>query len=260
MAHAINLDPKPPHRGNALVFRSISAVCMKALEKDPKNRYRTASGLADDIRAYNEGRPVGVVKPGLLERAVFWTRRDPVRAALTWAASLVILTGFAVIGLQVIADRRLAQKTMNNIAVIDQDVAGLRGEVVALRRELAAGGPEREERRKELKILEGRVLLREIQAINAIRSVRQLRFIRSNSELDGEARRRLFALLDSGADSQHALLLHALATAILEEIREGTNPINHKTEDIARLEAIRDRTGAASGLQPQPSAPKLRVP
>ena len=42
MAHTVNRDPEHPRRKNLVISRSISAVCMKALHKEPKQRYRNA--------------------------------------------------------------------------------------------------------------------------------------------------------------------------------------------------------------------------
>lgn len=250
MAHAIHFDPKPPHRTKFLISRSLSTVCMKALNKDPKKRYRSASGLADDIRAYNEGRAVAVVKPTLRERAIFWTFRDPVRAALTWAACIVVLTGLSVVGMQVMIDRRLAHKTMDTIALIDRDLVELHDEAADLRKELTTAGADPVKINQQLLINEGQVLLRQIRALNALRSVKQLRFIRPNTNLDDEARRRLFALLTTGADGNNAILLRAYTSTLLEEIRENVSSFEYSAEELIRLRDIHERASKAAGLQP----------
>ena len=93
MLGSIHQDPEPPRRINILIPRDISAVCLKALNKDPASRYPNARGLADDIRAHLEGRPVSAVRPNLLERVRYAPRQRPMRALV---ATSVILAIFAL--------------------------------------------------------------------------------------------------------------------------------------------------------------------
>ena len=97
----------------------------------------------------------------MLKSRCFWSRRDPIRAATTWAAALVILTGLSVVGLQVLADQRFAHKTMQSVAIIDQDLDALRTEISELQ-SMITDNPEREENQKAIDVLETRVLLREV--------------------------------------------------------------------------------------------------
>lgn len=249
MAHAINFEPKPPHRTRLLLSRSLSSVCMKCLEKDPRKRYRTASRLAEDITAFNEGRAVSTARPSLLERAMFWTHREPVRAAATWAVGLAVLTAVLVIGLQVVIDRRLADKTMDHLAGIDRELGELYGEADALRGQLAAKGPKHGELSRALRQTEGRILLRQIQGLNAIRSVKELRFLRADPELDTRYQMRLFELLETGADGPNSSLLHALTSTLLEEAERNGAPVNLGSADVQRLRSIHERTGRAGHLQ-----------
>ena len=49
--------PHPPRRIVASFPRELAAVCLKALEKDPEDRYPTAHALADDLHRWLEIRP-----------------------------------------------------------------------------------------------------------------------------------------------------------------------------------------------------------
>lgn len=47
---------------------SLSAICMKAIEKDPANRYPNVGRLADDVRRWLENEPISVFKESFIKR------------------------------------------------------------------------------------------------------------------------------------------------------------------------------------------------
>jgi serine/threonine-protein kinase len=69
--------PPPPRRLSAGVPRDLEAVCLKCLQKEPRDRYATAEELADDLRRFLAGRPVLARPPSAWRRAVGWARRHP---------------------------------------------------------------------------------------------------------------------------------------------------------------------------------------
>jgi serine/threonine protein kinase len=68
-------DPIPPRRLNRAIPAELETIILKALEKDPQERYETAQELADDLRNWLEDRPIQAKRPGLLARAQKWSRR-----------------------------------------------------------------------------------------------------------------------------------------------------------------------------------------
>jgi serine/threonine protein kinase len=50
--------PRPPRRLNDKIPRDLETVCLKALAKEPHQRYATARALADDLRRWLAGQPV----------------------------------------------------------------------------------------------------------------------------------------------------------------------------------------------------------
>jgi hypothetical protein len=78
----------------------LEAILLKALRKEPQERYLTAERLADDLRAYLEGRPVAARRGTMRYLAGKFMRRH--RLALAAAALLVVtlLAGIAGIGWQ----------------------------------------------------------------------------------------------------------------------------------------------------------------
>ena len=81
-------EPRPPHRVKPGTPRDLETICLKAMHKSPSRRYQTAGELAEDLRRYQEGRPILARPQGALERALRWARRYPL-AVMVFAAVLL---------------------------------------------------------------------------------------------------------------------------------------------------------------------------
>ncbi len=51
-------EPQPPRRINPALPRDLETIVLKALAKEPAERYATAQELADDLRRYLEEKPI----------------------------------------------------------------------------------------------------------------------------------------------------------------------------------------------------------
>ena len=89
-------EPIPPSRLQPSVPRDLQTICLKCLEKDPSKRYAGAAALADDLRAFIEGRPIQARPTTAIERAWKWARRKPALAGLVALAVLTPLVVAAV--------------------------------------------------------------------------------------------------------------------------------------------------------------------
>ena len=59
----------------------LDRICLKALEKDPAQRYASASELADDLRRYLAHEPVLAARPSALDRVAKFVRRNRLAVA-----------------------------------------------------------------------------------------------------------------------------------------------------------------------------------
>src|SRR5262245_7155252 len=95
-------DPVPPTRLQPRVPRDLETVCLKCLEKEPRNRYATARDLAEDLRRFRTHEPIRARPVSVLERARKWARRKPAVAALVLLSALMVL-GLVLVGVVIAA-------------------------------------------------------------------------------------------------------------------------------------------------------------
>src|SRR5262249_23800895 len=89
----LDTEPKQPRLLNPRIDRDLSTICLKCLEKDPKQRYPSALALAEDLERWLKHEPIQARHTGVFARGTKWVRRNPSSALL--AASLVALAAAA---------------------------------------------------------------------------------------------------------------------------------------------------------------------
>src|SRR5262249_48642525 len=75
--HAINTEPEPPHRLRPDVPADLETVCLKAMAKNPEDRYPDCQALADDLGRWLDDDFIRARPPGYRERFWKWRRRHP---------------------------------------------------------------------------------------------------------------------------------------------------------------------------------------
>ncbi|WP_020468821.1 serine/threonine-protein kinase [Zavarzinella formosa] len=87
-------EPVPhPRKLRSDIPRDLETICLKTLEKDPRQRYAGCAELAEDLRRFAAAEPILARSVGLFERGVKWARRRPRDAALAVAVLLIICVG-----------------------------------------------------------------------------------------------------------------------------------------------------------------------
>jgi WD40 repeat protein/tRNA A-37 threonylcarbamoyl transferase component Bud32 len=85
-------EPVAPGALQAGVPRDLETICLKCLEKDPARRYPSAAALAEDLRAFLDGRPISARPVSATERLRRWASRNPLIAVLSAAVLLLLLS------------------------------------------------------------------------------------------------------------------------------------------------------------------------
>jgi serine/threonine protein kinase len=86
-------EPIAPRRIDPAIPRELETIFLKAIAKEPRDRYATARDLADDLRRFLEDRPIRARRPTAWEHVVKWARRHP-----SVAASALIVSTLALVG------------------------------------------------------------------------------------------------------------------------------------------------------------------
>jgi tetratricopeptide (TPR) repeat protein len=86
-------EPIPPSRLQPGVPRDLETVCLKCLEKDPRRRYATALGLADDLRRFLRDEPIVARPAGAAYRFGKFARRNKVLVGGAAAVFLALVAG-----------------------------------------------------------------------------------------------------------------------------------------------------------------------
>ncbi|MBI2823851.1 MAG: serine/threonine protein kinase [Planctomycetia bacterium] len=89
-------EPVAPRRLQPKLPRDLETICLKCLEKSPRNRYASAQELADDLGRFLAGEPIRARPVPLWVRAAKWARRRPAAAAaigIALLAATILLVG-----------------------------------------------------------------------------------------------------------------------------------------------------------------------
>src|SRR5439155_24127134 len=89
-------EPKPPRRVNKAIPAELETIVLKAIEKNPADRYATAQELANDLRRYLDDQPIQARRPSLVQRARKLARRHK---AVVWSAAACMLFACTIVGI-----------------------------------------------------------------------------------------------------------------------------------------------------------------
>ena len=115
----------PSRRLQANVPHDLETICLKALRKEPAQRYPSAEALADDLRRYLNGEPILARRIGLATRVLKWCRRHPALTATLLIAILAIGTIAAMSYMRVVRERdRYREEHNQAVANLYQSLVG----------------------------------------------------------------------------------------------------------------------------------------
>ena len=94
----IDNNPVPPRDLNPAIPRDLETICLKCLEKEPRNRYGSAEEVAEELARFRQRRPIRARPIGRVQRFWRWCRRNPLDAGLSVAVAVSLLVGVVVSG------------------------------------------------------------------------------------------------------------------------------------------------------------------
>jgi eukaryotic-like serine/threonine-protein kinase len=129
LRQVIDHEPPSPRSINPRIDRDLEAICLKALDKEPRRRYSSAAALAKDLEHWLAGEPIRARRIGRPERVCKWARRRPAIAMLSGLLVLVALAG--LIGMFVLYRQAEAARSMA-VAQTNRAVEALRNSEASL--------------------------------------------------------------------------------------------------------------------------------
>jgi tRNA A-37 threonylcarbamoyl transferase component Bud32 len=238
-------DPDAPRSVNPKVDRGLSAVCMKALHKDPYRRYPSAKELLEEIRRFRRFVPVSAYKPRWLDRVRYWSRRRPALAAAAGTlAILSLMVGFGM-GLQALIEHRALRQAYGDIRAVLEDADELEAELREVNDRLSDASLTDEQRRV---LLARRELLSKLMGISrgavfgatwALESI----FEESGGRAHALGRDDYLKMIGRAVKDEDWVRAYSLLALTLTRIRESDrHPFT--PEDIARIEEQHARVQA----------------
>ena len=109
----LDSEPRQPRLWNRKVDRDLSAVCLKCLEKNPRDRYASALALAEDLECWLRHEPIRAKRSGFFAHARKWVQRNRIIAALI-LLSIILAAGLSVM----IWERESLRRISAGIAVL----------------------------------------------------------------------------------------------------------------------------------------------
>ncbi len=88
--HILSDEPTALRSIDPSIPRDLETIVMKCLAKEPQYRYASANDLADDLRAYLDGRSINARRAHPIELATRWVKQN--RRSTGLAASAAAIT------------------------------------------------------------------------------------------------------------------------------------------------------------------------
>ncbi len=107
-------EPRPPRSLHPTVPRELETVVLKALAKEPAERYPTARALADDLQRFLDNRPVLARRPTAAERLRKLVRRHPSLVAAGVIVLALIAAGSSLSALLIHGEQERTRAEQHN--------------------------------------------------------------------------------------------------------------------------------------------------
>ena len=97
LLQVLEQEPARPRTLNRSIDRDLEVICLKCLDKDPKQRYGSAEQLANDLKRWLDGEPIHARPAAVWELGLKWAKRRPAMAGLLGALAGVFAIGVGLV-------------------------------------------------------------------------------------------------------------------------------------------------------------------
>ena len=111
-------EPRPLRQLNNALPVELENIILKAMEKNPADRYATAQELADDLKRFLNDEPIRAKRPTVIQRASKWARRHKPIVTSVGISAAVALT-LALLMLAVSYGKVRSEQAQTNAALGD---------------------------------------------------------------------------------------------------------------------------------------------
>jgi serine/threonine protein kinase len=108
-------DPPPPGEVDPSFPVDLETVLLKALQKEPRDRYATAGELADDLERFLCGQRVRARRTSAWDRAKRWVGRHPGTVAAAMVSLVVVVIASSVATAVVVGEQAETQRALINL-------------------------------------------------------------------------------------------------------------------------------------------------
>jgi hypothetical protein len=252
-------EPLPPRRLNRALPPELEVIILKALAKQPEERYGSARELADDLRRFLDDQPIRARRPTLRDWAAKWVRRH--RRVVT-AAVLLLAAAVLVLGATAYRVSRAESRALDALkkAEEEKDLAreALRREEVQRRR--AEEALEREavqRRRAEANSREARKVLAFLTRLGVEKLAGEAKFQELRRQLLGELLTYYQEFIDQHQDDPTA---EAELVETRFQVAELLDELGRRAEArTTYLEAMRAFQGLPGSAEPPHCGPPRGV-
>jgi len=257
----IKFSPPPrPSKCRPGVARALEAICLKAMAREPGDRYPDAAALAQDAQDWLDDQPVSAFRERLAERVFRWARRHKAAVTSAVVAVVCLTVVLSVAGIIVVRERaraaaaeQLAEDYAQQAADAQQqaqekeaEAAGLAEEAEKARAEAADAAQKAAQASKEasdaktrIAQLDAELKLKTAEATELKQKIEQDRAALTAAEVRAAAQTER-----ARAATQRAESLEEQAAALRREANDLRNLAEQATE-LARL-AIAQATPSAA--------------
>jgi WD40 repeat protein/serine/threonine protein kinase len=143
-------QPPRPRQCDPRVPRDLETIILKAIAKEPGDRYPTADDLAEDLRRFLADQPIRARRTAAPERAWLWCRRNPMMAGLVGIVAALLAAVAVGATLAAVQASRMARQE-HRLRLAESHVNEIRDEqlyfdrIALAEREWSANNPHRAE-------------------------------------------------------------------------------------------------------------------